>query len=159
MNVWKRLRSLMVVCTWTVSACVSTPLPQPPSYELDISKVSIAGTGEGLTISGAPGAVSPTGVELRITPGVPNTDPVLELGSGQVGPDGSFDILVVSPIENQFFFEVIEADEDIFIGVIRGAADGTVTEGDPGPDSDGDGSPDEIDCAPDDDTLGGQRCP
>jgi len=52
----------------------------------------------------------------------------------------------------------ISADEDVFFAAIVIDEAGNISEGDPGPDSDDDGSPDEIDCAPDDATLGGQRC-
>ena len=58
-----------------------------------------------------------------------------------------------------FYFELITPDEDLFLIALQGGFDGPTQEADPGPDRDHDGSPDAIDCAPDDDSYRGQRCP
>ncbi len=140
-------------------SCVATPLPQPPSLELDIEKLSIdSGPGEPVVIVGEPDAVSIGGIDIRVTPGPTDTDPVLEIGDASVAADGSFTVIVVSPLENTYFFERIDGATDEFFAAITIDSSGNISEGDPGPDADGDGSPDEIDCAPDDETLVGQRC-
>ena len=49
-------------------------------------------------------------------------------------------------------------EDDIFLAAIS-AGVGAVQVVDAGPDTDGDGSPDAIDCAPEDDEYRGRRCP
>lgn len=155
MNTRKRLLAL---CLLALAACVATPLPQPPTFELDVDAIDAESADAGVTFTGSEGALRPGSVDLRITPGPTDSDPVLELGTGPVDADGSFTVFVVSPLENTFFVEALTDDEDIFVGAITVDATGDVVEADPGPDTDGDGSPDEIDCAPDDPDVRGQRC-
>lgn len=153
---WKRLFSACSL--FALAACVATPLPQPPSFELDVDLVEAEYEGAAVTFTGSAGALTPGGVGLRVSPGATDSDPPLELGSAEVEADGSFVVFVVSPEDNVFFFEVITDDADIFVGAVSIDAEGNVIETDAGPDSDDDGSPDEIDCAPDDATVSGQRC-
>jgi hypothetical protein len=150
-------RLLPVLWLHVLAACVATPLPQPPSYELDVDAIDVSESGA-VTFDGGPGALTPGSVELRITPGPLDSDPVLELGSGLVDADGSFTISVISPLENVYYFEVITANDDIFVGAVGVDASGNASEVDSGGDIDGDGSPDVIDCAPNDPELRGQRC-
>jgi hypothetical protein len=141
------------------AACVATPLPQPPGFQLDVELVDAEPSDLTVVFDGAPGALTPGSVDLRITPGPTDSDPILEIGTGPVAADGSFSIVVVSPLENTFFVEALTAQEDVFVAAVAIDAGGTVTEVDPGPDTDEDGSPDAVDCAPDDPNLSGQRCP
>ena len=62
---------------------------------------------------------------------------------------------------SRFYIEHLQDDVDVFVIAISGGSDsGSGTyEADPGRDTDGDGSPDRIDCDPDDDRYSGQRCP
>jgi hypothetical protein len=155
MKPWKRLLpSLWLIA---LAACVATPLPQPPEFELDADLVEADPLDAGVTFQGAPGALTPGPVELRVTPAPTDTDPPLSQGSAQVAADGSFTVFVLSPLVNTFYFEAISADADVFVGALTIDA-GIVIEADPGPDTDGDGSPDEIDCAPQDPARSGQRC-
>ena len=143
-------------------SCVATPLPQPPSIELelDVEKVTVESTdGEPVVIVGQQNALSIGGIGLRVTPGPTDSDPILEIGNATAADDGSFTVIVISPLENTYFFERIDGDTDEFFAAITVDAAGNVSETDPGPDGDGDGSPDEIDCAPTDPDLVGQRCP
>jgi hypothetical protein len=137
----------------------ATPLPQPPGLELDIEKVSVdSNGGEGILIVGQADAVSIPNIEIRVTPGPTDSDPILEIGNATVDADGAFSVLVVSPLENTYYFERTDGDKDQYFAAISIDFEGNISEADPGPDADEDGSPDEIDCAPDDPTLGGQRC-
>ncbi|NUP11421.1 MAG: hypothetical protein HOW73_35700 [Polyangiaceae bacterium] len=152
-----KLRLVLIGIVGAAWSCTATPLPVPPvEYELDVEKLEV--TDQPLVFEGNPGAVTPGDVEIRITPGPPDGDPVVEDGTGTVAADGSFTILVESPLPNIFFFEAIEEDEDVFFGAVRVDAAGNVEEADPGPDGDDDGSPDAIDCAPTDPERGGRRC-
>jgi hypothetical protein len=145
---------------WCAESCVATPLPQPPSIELDIDKLTVEGTdGAPVVFVGSPGALSVGGIEVRVTPGPTDTDPILEVGTAPVDADGSFDVVVISPLENTYFFEAVLDDEDVFVAAVRVDATGNPSLGDAGPDSDEDGSPDVVDCAPDDPDVSGQRCP
>jgi len=155
-----RKRLLLTILAAGACSCSATPLPQPPvEYELDASKVEQSTDGgEAIVISGTAGAVSPGSVRIRITPGETDSDPVLEPGNADVSADGSFTTFVISPAANTFFFEALEADADVFFAAIRVDDAGNIEDADPGPDSDEDGSPDAIDCAPEDGTQHGQRC-
>lgn len=143
-------------------SCAPTPLPQPPddrtaSFDLfsmrSISAALVA-------IDGAPGAITPGDVTIRFTyeppPNVVLMVPPVET---TVVDDGSFAITTEGTVDGTYFVESLEADEDRFLGAFTGGPNDTVVAVDPGPDADGDGSPDEIDCAPDDATRTGQRCP
>jgi hypothetical protein len=149
---------LLACAVW---ACSATPVPQPPSYELDVDKSELQTTdGSTVRIVGGPGAISPAGIRIRVTPKRdPDIDPILEPGSATVAADGSFIVVVSSPPANTFYFEVLEEEEDVYFAAVLFDADGNTSEGEPGPDTDADGSPDEIDCAPEDPALSGQRCP
>jgi hypothetical protein len=141
-------------------SCVATPLPQPPDVELDIEKLTVEGTeGSPVVFVGAPGALSLGDIEIRVTPGPTDSDPILEVGTAPVAADGSFEVVTISPLENTYFFEAVLAEEDVFVAAVRVDASGNPSLGDAGPDSDEDGSPDVVDCAPDDPELSGQRCP
>jgi hypothetical protein len=158
MKLWNGGAHLMVGWLW-LAACVATPLPQPPSFDLDTELVQADADGTSVGFVGAPGALTPGPVGVRVTPGPTDSDPILEIGSGDVLADGSFEVLVLSPRENTFYFEAITDDADVFVAAVVVEPDGRVVEVDPGPDADADGSPDVIDCAPDDPSLAGQRCP
>lgn len=155
-----RKRFVLVAFALAAGSCVATPLPQPPTdYELDIGELSVDTSGQAFGIVGTEGAVKPGSIEIRVTPGPTDSDPVLEAGNAQVASDGSFSVIVVSPLPNIFFFEAIEQNDDVFFGAVTIDAAGVISEADPGPDADDDGSPDAIDCAPDDPQKRGQRCP
>lgn len=145
---------------WFAGSCVATPLPQPPEVELDIEKLTVeGGDGSPVVFVGAPGALSVGDIEVRVTPGPTDSDPVLEIGTAPVAADGSFEVVTISPLDNTYFFEAILADEDVFVAAVTVDVFGTPTLGDAGPDTDEDGSPDAVDCAPEDPDLSGQRCP
>ncbi len=155
MTNWKRL--LTAGSLFALAACVATPLPQPPSFELDTGAVDVELSDAAVTFIGSSGALTPGSVDLRVSPGPTDSDPPLELGTATVAEDGSFTVFVVSPDDNIFFFEALTDDEDIFVIAVTIDGD-AIVEADPGPDTDQDGSPDEIDCAPEDADLSGQRC-
>jgi len=141
-----------------VAACVTTPLPLPPT--MDPERISLEqGDEQTVIVRGAAGAASPGGIELRVTPvESPPLSAPPEFGEVRVEEDGSFEVVVFGEIVDTFYFEALEEDEDIFLIAVTGAYGG-VAEVDAGPDRDGDGSPDPIDCAPDDDRFSGHRCP
>lgn len=144
----------LLVGSW---ACVATPVPQPPDIELDVAKIRYELVeGNVVAVIGEPGAIEPGDFELRIRP-VPDppSDVQIELGTTTVAADGSFSVLLLGHPNDLFYFEAIEPTRDVYFGVIQGDPP---AEADPGPDSDEDGSPDRIDCAPDDPTRQGSRC-
>jgi len=142
-----------------LSCCVTTPLPVPPT--IDPERVTITDDSEsgGVLVEGSAGAVDPVDQELRITYGGEPIDSMPPLfDEVETAADGSFSAHVRGTVTSRFFIEAITDDEDLFLVAITVGSRGPSEETDPGPDSDGDGSPDEIDCAPLDDTQGGQRC-
>lgn len=139
------------------AACVATPIPQPPDIALDVTKIrfELAG-GYVVAVIGEAGAIEPGNFQLRITPVAdPPSDVQIEIGASDVASDGSFSVLVLGQTTNFFYFEAIGPTGDTYFGTIQGDPPEEV---DPGPDTDEDGSPDRIDCAPDDPTRQGSRC-
>ncbi|MBX3276338.1 MAG: hypothetical protein KF729_39155 [Sandaracinaceae bacterium] len=139
--------------------CVATPLPTPPNAHPDRFETGEVGDGT-LTVRGEPGAIEPPGANVRVTmerdPAAVGLPTRLEATSGA---DGAFGPLALAHFPARtYYVEVVLEDEDVFVFAFR-AAGGAFEVVDPGPDRDDDGSPDEIDCAPDDPTRAGSRCP
>lgn len=160
---------LVLTCLFLVFAtpgCVTTPLPIPPTLTVDADLVEI-GYDErgGVSIVGQPGAVEPGGEEIRVTSTseIDSTVPLFD--EVDVGDDGSFRAWVLGDPTEHYFIEHLQSDEDVFVISIAGYSEIDSPDGfetivvDPGADSDNDGSPDAIDCAPLDETLSGRRCP
>ena len=134
------------------SGCLGTPLPDPPSFSGEMITLSDSTQPGTIRLVGRPGTLRDASVPLRVT--APPTPGVLVASN----PDGSFGRIVPGAAGVRIFFELILADEDRFVGAFMAPLGGSLVRVDPGPDADGDGSPDLIDCAPADRALGGQRC-
>lgn len=144
-----------------LSSCVATPLPQPPNVTVDPELIDLVEVSPDMVeLQGRPGAVEPGETELRST--VP-PDPILRVPSRvvefQAAVDGSFSTQSLGTREDEFYLEAILDDEDLFLLRFTGGPGTSIEALDPGPDSDGDGTPDIVDCAPTDETITGQRCP
>ncbi len=148
--------SLVIV----VSGCLSstTPLPVPPTMDPE-QVFSEAQNGVSVVIDGAVGAIDPSTTEMRVTnagEAISVPPPVVTFSAEA---DGSFQVEVAGFASDRYFFEALTDEEDLFLVALTFSVDGAAVVVDPGPDSDDDGSPDAIDCAPLDDTIGGSRCP
>lgn len=155
----------MAVALGFVVSCISRPLPIPPTIEpeVDPDKITIEsldrGPGQAVRVAGGAGAIDPPGTVIRVTCVVPETPPTTS-GSSEITTeeDGSFEVNINDVGPGICYFEALLDDEDLFFAALRSTIEGNTIVADPGPDADGDGSPDAIDCAPDDDAIGGQRC-
>lgn len=139
-----------------VASCVATPLPTPPTA--DVSRMTLLEDQPGQAdLRGEPGAIeAPTidGAAIRLRVSSP-----LGRRETTVASDGSFEALgVLSETPPTLFLEVIGETSDTFLIAVTDGPGDRAMETDPGPDRDGDGSPDAIDCAPDDAARGGRRC-
>lgn len=144
---------------WWCAACTATPLPVPPTADPDHVTVVDDGT-SGVVVRGGAGAVSPGGTDIRVTWDPPPTTVSLPARVGTtVGEDGSFEVSLAGRRADRFFIEAITEDADLFLVAFTGGPGDTAVATDPGPDDDADGSPNAIDCAVDDPSLSGQRCP
>lgn len=164
-----RMAALLLLVLLAIG-CIATPLPQPPiEYALDVHAVEVRGgnpnmTTTVVTIVGKPGAIRPGGIRIRFTKlPTPNQDILPSLDLVNVAEDGSFAVSAVAGATSTFLIEAVEADQDVYVDAISftilpdGRSSGVV-RGEPGPDSDGDESPDAVDCAPDDPAIQGSRC-
>ncbi|NUP07153.1 MAG: hypothetical protein HOW73_13950 [Polyangiaceae bacterium] len=133
-----------------MAACTATPLPDPPSF--DAARMSITAT-DPMTIqlTGEDGAIGTGNIELRITN--PTTAASVEV---PVTDGGAFDGSLPGTAADTLFLE--QVDGDLFIGAVKSDGAGAVEETDEGPDTDGDGSPDAVDCAPNDPDTRGSAC-
>jgi hypothetical protein len=137
-----------------LEGCVATPLPTPPSARAE--RMSLVGAADAVTLSGGAGAIdrgSATVSSLRVTGARAWTQVPL-------AADGSFAAALPGAVTDAYAIEAVLADRDVFLVAVAGLAGGggAVEPADPGPDGDGDGSPDVVDCAPADPTVGGRRC-
>lgn len=136
-----------------LSGCVATPLPTPPTASPSQMTLIDRQPGE-VDLIGAAGALEGDGIDgLRVTGAS---------GSVQttVAADGSFEARSIPSASrgDTFYLEAITADDDVFVLAITGGPASSAMASAPGTDTDEDGSPDAIDCAPEDASLAGQRC-
>ncbi|MGE0787300.1 MAG: putative metal-binding motif-containing protein [Sandaracinaceae bacterium] len=132
------------------AGCIATPVPVPPSVDPDRVDV-FEGSPGSTVVRGDPGAVEGEPIALRVR----SADGSAE---GDVEDDGSFSMLVPGLPSDVFFIEGLLPTEDRFLLAVTGGIGGSASVADPGVDSDGDGSPDAIDCAPMDPMVSGSRC-
>ncbi len=150
---WMMKTALLAGLGLAWMSCVATPLPTPPTAApANMSLVEGAQPGE-FDLSGEPGAITGELLRLRVTSdGASREVPV--------AMDGSFEALALPAIgPPTLYLEALTLDDDIFLVAVTRGPGTTAVATDAGPDRDMDGSPDVIDCAPDDTTLVGQRCP
>ena len=131
---------------------------QPDPDQISIEPVN----GPAVDLTGGPGAVDPGSEgsnQLRVTRvgGEPVEGPTFV--EVEIDPDGSFAAELPGNGSELFYFELITPDEDLFLITLQNGFDNPTQEADPGPNHDHDSSPDTINCAPDDDSYRGQRCP
>jgi len=136
-----------------LGGCIATPLPTPPTAEPALITIVEAAQPGAVDVHGEPGAIGGQPLSLRVTS-------ESESREVPVAIDGSFDLTdLASASPPTLYLEGITDTEDIFLVAITRAATPAAVVTDPGPDRDMDGSPDAIDCAPDDPMGVGQRCP
>ena len=145
-----------IVLAAVVVGCIATPLPTPPTADTERMSLTESTSGE-TTLAGEAGAINldEAGVlGLRVTAAAAWTQVPL-------AADGSFTASLPATLAETFYLEVVFADRDLFLIAVTGffGGGGGAMEADPGADRDGDGSPDAVDCDPDDPTLTGHRCP
>lgn len=143
-----------LVVGWGLSACLATPIPDPPS--LDVTRMSLVqASATEVRISGGAGAVRPGGRALRVT------NPAAAMGTSSVAiytaADGSFGATLAGATADTLYLEGLSDTADTFELAVRLEGGSVVSTGSGG-DRDVDGSPDAIDCAPDDRMQSGQRC-
>lgn len=154
------LSQLLLVAAFLamLAGCTTTPLPIPPTMDPDLVG-SDPVNGPSVRIVGQPEALDQPGT-IRVTHvGEPVDGTIPEIVVITTGDDGSFDVTVAGLPEDRYFFEFLGDHADIFLVALTFGMDGPAGVADPGPDADNDGSPDEVDCAPEDDTITGSRCP
>jgi hypothetical protein len=152
------LKTALATLLLAVGGCVATPLPHPPTADPDLMHLEDHEEG-GVVLSGDDGSIDPGGQALRVTvvPGPSSTARLRPLDT-TADAAGRFSVLFAAERTDFFFIEAILEDEDLFLIAVTGGPDGGVRPIVGLSDRDEDGSPDDIDCAPDDPTRSGQRC-
>jgi hypothetical protein len=145
-----------VTAALLASRCTATPLPDPPSADAQAMAL-IASTTTKVTLVGHDGAVHPGDSRLRVT--IPRTGDVGGRREVHADAAGAFQAEVEGATTDTVYLELLETDRTTFLLAVCDAGGGAVVSTSPGPDRDGDGSPDAIDCAPDDPKLRGRECP
>jgi len=149
--------SLAWIASAALVSCTTTPLPIPPTIDPE-SIGAMATNGPSMVLTGRPGAIDPGGRTIRVTRVEQGWGVPADFVEAETAPDGSFEVEVPGTPADLFYFELLADEEDVFLIALAVQVDGTVLRADPGPDRDDDGSPDAIDCAPDDPSRGGRRC-
>lgn len=121
----------------------------PPAVTLESMSLEEDDSGK-VRFSGGAGAIQPGELRVRVS----NPPGFVEL---RAESDGSFSTVLPGLRTDVFYLEAV-AESDLFLTAVTGSDDATVVAAEAGADGDGDGSPDVIDCAPTDETVGGRRC-
>jgi hypothetical protein len=135
-----------------LEGCTATPLPTPPSAAPERMHLFTFRDAH-VVLTGTPASLERfDGISLRVTGPAGHAE-------ARPLPDGSFFVVVGGTRADRYFLEALLPQEDRFlVAITGGASDGDALSIDSGPDSDRDGSPDAIDCAPLDASVGGRRC-
>lgn len=149
------LRRVVRFVAWLAllgEGCAVRPIPEPPS--VDTSRMSLTEAApDSVVLTGSPGAIASGGAALRVAnPESRDRSQVL------VGPSGDFEVVLRGSRDHVLFLEILGPETDAFLVAVTGGPDVSVETVSPGPDQDGDLSPDAIDCAPNEAALGGSRC-
>ena len=145
------LAAIALTLALAATGCIATPLPDPPSARTELLTIT-QDQPDRVLVMGAAGAIRPASVGLRLTSSVSRTT----VGTRA---DGSFDATVSGVTGETIYLEAVQPEADTFlVAITSDPAGGPARTTDPGPDRDGDRSPDAIDCAPDDPALSGLRC-
>lgn len=156
----------LTLLSLTVAGCVADPLPMPPTVTptMNVEAITMFDDGDTIRFEGSADAISEGNVALRFSAVAPPFDGVAEdvVGTSS-NDDGSFVVTLSGELTYRFFVEALIPDTEAFLGALAPVClmcTGPLEVGmaDSGTDRDGDGSPDVIDCAPDDEDLLGQQC-
>ncbi len=151
----RSLASLLAALALSVSACVATPLPDPPSARPSAMALSAPQPAQ-LLLVGTDGAIVGGASRLRVTD--PSTADLGGRVEAAVSAPGAFSATLAGALADVLYLEAVEPAGDVFLAAVTLQA-GVVASVDPGLDRDADGSPDAIDCAPDDPLLLARECP
>lgn len=152
-GVGPRVKRALIGLLVLYAGCIATPLPTPPTA--DVSKMTLieGAQPDEVDLHGVADAITGELLSLRVSSSLSSAETT-------VAVDGSFDVIgLPAMLPPLLYLEAITADEDVFLVAVERGAGTSVLEADAGPDRDFDGSPDAIDCAPDDPMLAGSRCP
>jgi len=150
-RLWMRTTLLAALCL-AFANCVATPLPTPPTADPARMSLVEGGQPEQVDLRGEAGAIDGDLLMLRVSSGT---------GAREVpvAMDGSFEVLALPATSPPtLYLEALTVDDDVFLVALTRGMGTTAVETSPGADRDMDGSPDAIDCAPDDAMLVGSRC-
>lgn len=145
-----RVRIAAALAVLGLATCVATPLPDPPSIDTAALTIEAADAGN-VTLTGAGGAVQPSGITLRVTDVAANSR--VEVA---VDGKGAFVATLPGVVSDTLFLE--DASSEAFVVAVSSDGKGGAVEVSAGPDADGDGSPDAVDCDDGDDTVRGSSC-
>ena len=156
MSFWdRRLVVLLGLTLWLAllgDACAVRPMPEPPSVDVDRMSLTEV-SADTVELTGAPGAIPSGDVALRVAnPAAGDRSQVW------LGTSGDFVVVLRGHRSDVLYLEILRDTSDDFLIAVTGGAGTSVESAPAGPDQDGDHSPDAIDCAPTDDTVGGSRC-
>src|SRR5687768_5676777 len=121
--------AIFAATTLLLGGCTATPLPTPPTARASRMMLT-EGQPMRLSFVGRAGAISTGGLPMRITT---RTTAVTTM----VAADGSFAASINGSRSDIFWLELLEPDQDLFIGAVTGVI-GTpdVMDADAGPDRD-----------------------
>ena len=139
---------LRITCAFgmllALASCVATPLPDPPSVRP--GAMSLTSTQPDLLqLAGTDGAIGDGVTRLRVT-----DSRTAEAGGRvetTVSAAGAFSAMLAGTLADTLYLEAVAPTGDTFVAAVA-LSGGVVVEVSAGADTDSDGSPDAVDCAP-----------
>jgi len=152
-------RALCAAVLLALAGCNATPLPDPPSLHAELLRLEQSQPDQ-LTLTGLAGAITPAASMIRVTDLMSGSPGMPSVVTTTTSATGAFSVVLPGLRTDWLYIELLRAPDSVFLGAVTGAPPPPAVMESAAIDTDGDSTPNAIDCAPADPTRAeGAGCP